>query len=107
MSGPAWLCLGDAMQGLADRRAGVLEPQGQNMRLDQAIQRQAGEDPGPDLVGKRRHAKIDAFAPEPLALAVQWQVLPELVEQDRRQQPRSDEAAWRGVAWRGTAPAAA
>jgi hypothetical protein len=32
MSGPVWLCLGDAMQGLADRRAGVLEPRARNVR---------------------------------------------------------------------------
>jgi len=69
----------------------------QNMRLDQAIQRHGGEHPGPDLVGQRRDTQLNALAPEALALPIQGQMLAELVEQDRRQKRRPDEAAWRGM----------
>jgi hypothetical protein len=40
---------------------------------------------GTDLVGQRRHAQIDAFAPVAFALAVQGLMLAELLEQDHGQ----------------------
>src|SRR3546814_8973403 len=67
------------------------------MRLDQTLERHRGKHPGADLVGQRRDAEIDALALEALALAVQWNVLGELVKQDRRQQLRPDVAARRRV----------
>src|SRR3546814_11392426 len=69
----------------------------QDMRLDQPIERQGGKHPGADLVGQRRDAEIDALALEALALAVQRNVLGELVDHDRRQQLRPDEAERRGM----------
>ena len=47
---------------------------------------------GADLVGQRRHAQSDAFAPVSFALAVL--MLAELLEQDHRQQVRPGEVTW-------------
>jgi hypothetical protein len=43
---------------------------------------------GANLVGQRRHAQIDAFAPVGFALAVQRLMLAELLKQDHGQQVR-------------------
>lgn len=69
------------------------------MRLVSSVERHGREHAGADLIGKRRDAEIDALAFESGALAVQRNVLPELVEQDRRQKLRPDKP--RGVAWNG------
>jgi hypothetical protein len=75
-----------------------VEPLGrQDMRFDQSVERHRREHAGPDLVGQRRNAEIDVLAFEASALAVQRNVLPELVEQDRRQKLRADEAARSGM----------
>ena len=81
-----------------DRHRGVVAMQplgGQNMGLDQRMQRLQRRRAGADLVGQRREAEIDAFAPIALALPVQRLMLAELLEQDHRQQVRPGEAARR------------
>ena len=42
-----------------------------DVALDQRMKRLQGRCAGADLVGQRRHAQIDAFAPVAFALAVQ------------------------------------
>lgn len=89
---------GDRLALGQDRHRGVvaMQPLGrQDMRLDQSVERHGREHAGANLVGKRRDAEIDAFAFEAGALVVQRDVLAELVEQDRRQKLRPDEAARR------------
>ena len=54
-----------------------------------------------DLVGQRRQRQIDPLAFEARALPIERGVHAELVEQDRRQQRRADQAARRGVERRG------
>ena len=54
-----------------------------------------------NLVGQRRQRQIDPLAFEARALPVERGVHAELVEQDRRQQRRADQAARRGVERRG------
>ena len=68
-----------------------------DMLLDQIKDRHEGGCSIPDLVGQRRGRKLDAFAFEPGALAVERAMHAKLVEQDRRQQMRADEAARRGM----------
>ena len=58
----------------------------QHMVRDQIVQRPERHRAGPDLVGQRRQAEIDAFAGVAVALAVQRLVLAVLLEHDRRQQ---------------------
>ena len=73
-----------------------MQPLGrQDMALDQRMKRLQDRRAGADLVGQRRHAQIDAFAPIALALAVQRLMLAELLEQDHGQQVRSGKAARR------------
>ena len=74
---------------------------GERVALDQVEERHEGESPVADLVGQRRHRQIDPLALEAHALAIERGVHAELVEQDRRQQRRADQAARRGVAWNG------
>ena len=69
----------------------------QDVALDQRMKRSQGRCAGADLVGQRRHAQIDAFAPVSVALAVQWLMLAELLEQDHGQQVRSGKAARRDM----------
>src|SRR5208283_5055281 len=52
---------------------------------------------GANLVGQRRYAQIDAFAPVSFALAVQRLMLAELLKQDHGQQVWSGEAARRDM----------
>ena len=81
-----------------DRHGGVVAVQalgGQHMRLDQAMQRPQRRGAGPDLVGQRGEAEIDAFAGIALALPVQRLMLGELLEQDHRQEVRAGKAARR------------
>src|SRR5690606_23068660 len=68
-----------------------------DMHLDQIEDRHESRCRVPDLVGQRRGRKIDPFAFEPGTLPVERAVHAELVEQDRRQQMRTDEAARRGM----------
>lgn len=76
----------------------AMKPLGlEHMGLDQVKDRLEGEGDVPDLIGQGPGRQIDALTFEPRALAVQRDVLPELVEHDRRQQLRADEAARRGM----------
>ncbi len=68
-----------------------------NMRLGQIKDRQGRGRSIPDLVGQRRGRKLNALAFEPGALAVERAMHAKVVEQDRRQQMRADEAARRGM----------
>ena len=68
-----------------------------DMLLDQIEDRHERGGSKPDLIGQRRGRQRDAFACEPGALAIERTVHAELVEQDRRQQMRADEAARRGM----------
>src|SRR6516225_1247898 len=80
------------------RRIVAMQPfRRQDMGLDETVERYRGKHPGADLVGQRRDTEVDALALEALALAVQRNVLSELVEQDRRQQLWPNEAARRRV----------
>ena len=77
-------------------RVVAMQPLGrQDMGLDQRMERLQDRRAGADLVGQRRDAQIDAFAPVSLALAVQRLVLAELLEQDHGQQVWSGKAARR------------
>jgi hypothetical protein len=69
----------------------------QDVSRDQPIERHDGKRSRTDLIGQRRDRKVNPFALEPLALTVQRNLLPELVEQNRRQKLRPDEAAGRGM----------
>ena len=69
----------------------------QDVALDQRMKRLQGRRAGADLVGQRRHAQIDAFAPVAFALAVQRLMLAELLKQDHGQQVWSGEAARRDM----------
>ena len=70
---------------------------GEDMRLDQRVQRRQSRGAGADVIGQRRQAQIDAFAAKALALPVQRLMLPELLEQDHRQQARAGKAARNGM----------
>ena len=74
----------------------------EHMRLDQVKDRLEGKGDVADLVGQRLGRQVDALAFEPGALAVQRDMLPKLVEDDRRQKVRADEAARCGVERRGS-----
>ncbi|MCY1358347.1 hypothetical protein D9M68_586210 [compost metagenome] len=67
------------------------------MRFDQIKDRQERGRSIPDLVGQRRSRKLEALTFEPGALAVERAMHAKLVEEDRRQQMRPDEAARRGM----------
>jgi hypothetical protein len=79
-----------------DRHRGVVAVQpvgGQDMGLDQRMERLQRRGAGADLVGQRRDAEINALPGIALALAVERLVLPKLLEQDHGQQVRSGKAA--------------
>ena len=69
----------------------------EHMGLDQVEDGFQGEGSMADLFRQRRQRQVDPLGLEAQALAVQRDVLPELVEDDRRQQLRSDEDARRGM----------
>jgi len=69
----------------------------EDMVLDQIEDRLQGEGSMADLVGQRRQRQIDPLDLEARALAVERNMHAELVEQDRRQQLRTDEATRRGM----------
>jgi hypothetical protein len=79
-----------------DRYIGVVAMQplgGQDVRLDQCMKRLQGRRTGADLIGQRREAQIDALPPVAVALAVQWLMLAELLEQDHGQEIGAGKAA--------------
>ena len=87
-----------------DTQGGVVavQPLGRHdVALDQVEERHEGEGPMADLVGQRRQRQVDPLAFEAGALPVERGVHAELVEQDRRQQLRADQAARRCVEGRG------
>jgi hypothetical protein len=68
-----------------DRHGGVVAVQplgGQNIALDQRMERLQNRRTGADPVGQCRQAQVNALPPLTLALAIQRLVLPELLEQD-------------------------
>lgn len=79
-----------------DRHGGVIAVKafaGHDMGLDQRVDRLQRYRTGPDLIGERGQTEIDAFPAIAVGLPVQRVVLPELLEQDRRQQVRAGKAA--------------
>src|SRR5829696_1474019 len=83
-----------------DRHRGVVAVQAlsrQDVSLDQPVQRSQGRRAGPDLIGARRDAEVDALPPIALALPVQGLMLSELLEQDGGQEVRPGKAARRDV----------
>ena len=90
-----------ARLGLAlgqDRHRGVIGVQAlrrQNVPGDQLMQRLHRRGRRVDLVGRRRDGEVDALAGVSITLAVQRLMLPELLEEDCRQQVRPNEAARR------------
>ena len=73
-----------------NRRVVAVQPLGgQDMALDQRVQRTQRRGAGADLVGERRQAQVDPFAGIALALPVQRLMLAELLEQDHRQKARA------------------
>lgn len=69
----------------------------EGMRLDEIKDRQERGRSIPDLAGQRRGRKLEDLAFKPSALAVERAMHSKPVEQDRRQQMRTDEAARRGM----------
>lgn len=69
----------------------------EHMTLDQLEERRDGEGSVADLVGQRRQRQVDPLGLKAQTLAVEGDVHAELVEQDRPQQLRTDEAARRGM----------
>jgi hypothetical protein len=69
----------------------------EHMALDQMEERHNGKGSVTNLIGQRRQRQIDPLALQARTLAVERYVHAELVEQDRRQQLRADEAARRGM----------
>ena len=67
------------------------------MGPDQRMDRRERDGAGPDLIGQRREADLDAFLRIALGLTVQGLVLAELLEQDHRQQVRTGPATGRRV----------
>jgi hypothetical protein len=91
---------GDGLTLGQDRHRGVIAVEpfgGQHMRFDQGMERSKRRRAGPDRVRQHRHAEVDAFTGEAVALPVQWLVLTEFVEQDHRQQVRPGKAARRNM----------
>jgi hypothetical protein len=66
---------------------------GEDMRFEPAEQRGQHSAAGPDLVGQGRQAERHTFPGIAFGLAVQRLMLPELLEQDHRQQARPSPAA--------------
>ena len=74
-----------------DRHGGVIAVQpfgGQHMGLDAPIERHENGRGRADLIGERGDAERDAFAREPLGLAVERLVLPVLLEQQHGEEAR-------------------
>ena len=91
---------GRALALRQDTDGGVIAMQAlgsEHMALDQVEERHNGEGAVADLVGQRRQRQVDPLALEARALAVERDMHAELVEQDRRQQLRADEAARRSM----------
>ena len=65
----------------------------EDMRLNPPQQRGQRRAAGPDLIGQRRQAEGDPLARIALGLAIERLMLPELLEQDHRQQARAGPAA--------------
>ena len=66
----------------------------QHVGRNQVVQRFQRHGTRAHLVGQRRQAQIDALSRVAVPLPVQRQVLPVLLEQDRRQQVRARPTAW-------------
>ena len=83
-------CLRPSLRQEGDRGVVAVEAFGrQNMVPDQGVDRCQSRGAGTDLVGQRREAEVDAFLGVALGLPVERLVLPELLEQNHRQQVRT------------------
>ncbi len=81
-----------------NRRVVAMQPLGgQDMALNQRVQRAQRRGAGADLIGERRQAEVDALAGIALALPVERLMLSELLEQDHRQQARTGKATRRDM----------
>ena len=89
-SGGIGLALGHDRHG---RIVAVQSLGGQDMGLDQPVERHQREGGGADLVGERRDAERHAFAGEALGLAVERLVLPVLLEQQHGEEAGARPAA--------------
>lgn len=74
---------------------------GKDMGLDQPVKRHQRRAAGPDLVGERGEAELDAFAGIAVTLAVERLVRAELLEQDHREEARPEHPARSNVERRG------
>ena len=74
---------------------------GEDMSLDQPVQRRERGRAGTDLVGERRQADLHALAGIAVALTVERLVRAELLEQDHRQEARAEQPARRRMEWCG------
>ena len=91
---------GRALALRQDADSGVVAMQAlgrEHMAFDQVEERHDGERPVADLVGQRRQRQVDPLGLKAHTLAVERDMHAELVEQDRRQQLRTDEATRRGM----------
>jgi hypothetical protein len=91
---------GDSLALGQDRDRGVVavEPLGgEDMCLDEGVQRRKRRRAGSHLVRQRRDAEVNALAGEALALPVERLMLAEFVEQDHRQQAWPSKAARRDM----------
>src|SRR5271156_7231016 len=81
-----------------NRRVVAMQPLGgQDMALDQSVQRTQRRGASADLIGERRQAEVDPFTGVALALPAERLMLAELLEQDHRQQARAGKAARRDM----------
>jgi hypothetical protein len=69
----------------------------QDMRGDPVVQRVERRRAGADLAGERREAEVNPFPGVPLRLPMERLMLPELLEEDRREQVRSSPPARGGM----------
>ena len=86
-----------------NRHDGVVAMQslgGEHVLLDALDQRRQHGAAATHLVGQGRQAKRHALAGIAFGLAIEWLMLPELLEQDHRQQARPGPAAGQHMEWR-------
>jgi len=70
---------------------------GEDVRLDQLVERHQRRRTGADMIGHSRHRQLDALAGKSLALPVERLMIGIFVHQDHRQQTRPGKAARNGM----------
>src|SRR3990170_5291136 len=70
---------------------------GQDMRFDEAVERHQRRGAGSNLIGQGGKAELDTFAGIAIALAVEWLVRSELLEQQHRQEAGAEQSAGRDM----------